>query len=165
MNGWTAAVLTTWVAALWGIGSITFSEPSKFRNLGKSKGKWFLIEVLGFIPYFGLIVTLTYVVKVRIHFPPKPPRPVRPSNSRSTRPSQTGSGSGSSVGSTSPRPVSYEPLPRQRCGGGCNNGRVPCYGCQSGWVTDYSGATVSHPACGGRGSMTCQMCGGTGFRN
>ncbi len=46
----------------------------------------------------------------------------------------------------------------------CGDGKVPCYGCQGGWVRNGSGATVAHNDCSGKGWRTCQMCNGTGKR-
>ena len=153
MSNYTIAVLVGWVIAVWALCSVLFSAPAKFSNLGRSKGRWFLIELTALIPYVGFIAVLFYIFMVRVHFPPRPKRAWTPSPAP-TRPAGGGGGGG---GSGSWPPPTRTPPPKVKCT--CQNGTVPC-GCGNGYV----GRTERHYPCGGTGRLRCQMCGGSGYR-
>src|ERR1700722_14182426 len=55
MGNYEIAVLVGWVIAVWALCSVLFSGAAKFENLGRSKRRWFLIELTAFIPYVGFI--------------------------------------------------------------------------------------------------------------
>ena len=88
-----------------------------------------------------------------------PPRP-KPAKRAPTR----SAGSSAPTGSRRPLPQSppQHQREKQRCGGGCSQGKVNCTSCSGGYV--YGSRTERHMACGGTGKITCQMCGGTGYR-
>ena len=157
MGNYTIAVLVGWAIAVWALCSVLFSDPGKFSALGRSKWRWFFIELTAFTPYFGIIAVLFYIFKVRVHFPPRPERPShpRPAPSRST----TGGTGGGPVGS--PSSSGWAPPQKTKCGV-CNGGTNACYGCSSGYV--YGTRTERHVTCGGTGRMRCEMCKGTGYR-
>jgi hypothetical protein len=157
MGNYQIAVLVGWAIAVWAMCSVLFSESAKFSKLGTSKGRWLLIAVLAFVPYFGIIAVLFYVFKVRVHFPPrqKQPRPPR-------QPYQAPSGpaGGNRNRANSPfTPNKWEPPKKVRCT--CGNGTVPC-GCGNGYQP--GSRTERHYPCGGTGRLRCQMCGGSGYR-
>jgi hypothetical protein len=154
MGNYEIAVLAGWAIAIWALCSVLLSDPAKFSDLGRSKGRWFLIELTAFIPYFGFIAVLFYVFKVRVHFPPRPEQPSRSAPSGGTAYS-TGSGR---VPPTSP---SWEPPPKQKCTT-CKGGTTPCYGCSNGYV--HGTQTERHYPCNGTGRLKCQMCNGSGYR-
>jgi hypothetical protein len=156
MGDYTIAVLVGWAIATWALCSVLFSDPAKFSNLGRSKWRWFLIELTAFIPYFGFIAVLFYVFKVRVHFPPRPKQPSRPRPAPSR--GSTGSTGSRNVPPTSP---SWAPAQKTKCGV-CQNGTNPCYGCSNGYVHDTQ--IERHYPCNGTGRVKCQMCGGTGYR-
>jgi hypothetical protein len=156
MGDYEIAVLVGWAIAIWAICSVLFSESAKFSNLGTSKGRWFLIELLAFIPYVGIIAVLFYIFKVRVRFPPRPKQPRQPYQPPSG-PAGGSTGGGWNRGAPAPAPKRWEPPQKQKCG--CGNGTVPC-GCGNGYVTQ----TERHHACGGTGRLRCQMCNGTGYR-
>jgi hypothetical protein len=150
--GFVIAIFVGWAIAFSGMRSVLHHSFEDFQKAGFSK-KWCgRIQLLGVIPYVGLFTATWYAIRVRPHLPP-PQRQTRRSTSTASQ---------ASAGSTSR--ISGTASARQRCGGGCSNGRLPCYGCHGGWVEDSQGRTVAHAACGGRGSMTCQMCNGSGYR-
>jgi hypothetical protein len=155
MGNYEIAVLVGWAIATWALCSVLFSESAKFSNLGRSKWRWFLIELAAFTPYFGFIAVLFYVFKVRVHFPPRPERPRQPlpAPSRHT----AGSTGRASVPPASP---SWAPAPKTKCT--CQGGTTPCYGCSNGYV--HGTRTERHYPCNGTGRLRCQMCGGTGYR-
>jgi hypothetical protein len=157
MDNYTIAVLAGWIIAVWALCSVLFSSPSKFSNLGRSKGRWFFIELAAFIPYFGFIAVLFYLFKVRVHFPPRVRQPARARPARSY--STVGSPGRSSA--SSPSSSSWTPPPKQRCGV-CQGGTNPCYGCSNGYVSGTQ--TERHMTCGGTGRVKCAMCNGTGYR-
>ena len=45
MGNYEIAVLVGWAIATWALCSVLFSDPAKFSNLGRSKWRWFLIEL------------------------------------------------------------------------------------------------------------------------
>ena len=156
MGYYEIAVLVGWAIAIWAFCSVLFSDPAKFSNLGRSKGRWFLIELTAFIPYFGFIAVLFYVFKVRVHFPPRPKQPSRP------RPAPGGGTAGRNSSTRVPaKPPSYTPPQRQKCGSCGGSGYKAC-SCYGGWVA--AGSNQTHYACGGKGRTTCQMCSGSGLR-
>ena len=77
MGNYEIAVLAGWAIDIWALCSVLFSASAKFSALGKSKWRWFLIELTAFIPYFGIIAVLLYVFRVRVHFPSRPRNPGR----------------------------------------------------------------------------------------
>jgi hypothetical protein len=146
MGDFEIAVLVGWAIAIWAFCSVLFSDPAKFRSLGRSKGRWLLIELAAFIPYFGFIAVLFYVFKVRVHFPPRPEKPSRPA------PSST-SGSSSSQGR-----MRWEACPP--CGG---KGFRPCPTC-GGRGTMLDGRRCPG-GCGGSGGIRCYACQGQRGQN
>jgi hypothetical protein len=157
MGDYEIAVLVGWAIAIWAICSVLFSESAKFSNLGTSKGRWFLIGLLAFIPYFGIIAVLFYVFKVRVHFPPRPKQPRQPHQPPSGP--AGGNAGGGWNRSAHPGPQRWEPPKKVKCT--CGNGTVPC-GCGNGYQP--GSRTERHYPCGGTGRMRCQMCGGSGYR-
>jgi hypothetical protein len=155
MGNYEIAVLAGWAVAVWAFCSVLFSDSAKFSNLGRSKRRWFLIELTAFIPYFGFIAVLCYAFMVRVHFPPRPERPSRP------RPAPTSSSTGGRTSGPVKPPSSYTPPQRQKCGSCGGSGSRPC-SCYGGWVA--AGSNQTHSACMGRGQVTCQMCCGSGYR-
>ena len=157
MGNYTIAVLVGWAIGAWALGSVLFSNPDNFSSLGKSKWRWFFIELLAFTPYIGFIAVLFYVFKVRVHFPPRPKQPGRP------RPAPSGypHGFAGPGPARQPSTPSWNPPAKQPCGvcqGGFNN----CHGCSNGYV--YGTRTERHGTCGGTGRVKCAMCNGTGYR-
>lgn len=152
-------VLAGWALALCAIASVVRHSRSEFAAAGRSRSKWFWINVLGLVPYLGLIVPVIYWLSVSTAFPERPTRTRRPANwsSNGQGPSR---GRGSS-GGPSGTPINQPPQ-RQPCT--CSGGKVPCYGCQAGWDHTGSGPPQPHIACGGKGTLTCQMCLGRGYR-
>ena len=135
MGNFEIAVLVGWAIAIWALCSVLFSDPAKFSSLGRSKGRWFLIELAAFIPYFGFIAVLFYVFKVRVHFPPREksrPAPKSTSDSSSSQehlrwePCRACGGTGSTP---CPACGGHRPLfgPCTRCG---DSGHIACYACQ-----------------------------------
>jgi hypothetical protein len=165
VDSYEITVLASWLAAILGMISVLRHSTSDFRRIGKSKGKWFLIQFFGLFPYVGVITLVLYLVKVRVHLPERP----KPLRQRGTFSGSLGSSSGSSRGSGTHSQDSFRPTDwmnnqarPQPCT--CNSGRVPCYGCYAGWVTGTNGDTIPHVACSGRGYTDCMMCGGKGTR-
>jgi hypothetical protein len=160
MSNYAIAVLVGWVIAAWMLCSVLFSDSGKFSDLGRSKGRWSLIAVTAFVPYFGIIAVLFYLFKVRVHFPPRPKQPSRP------RPASGGANTGypgnSGRGPSSPpSSPSWTPPQKTRCGV-CNGGFNPCNGCSNGYV--YGTRTELHAPCSGSGRVKCAMCNGSGYR-
>jgi hypothetical protein len=136
---------------------VLFSHSSKFSSLGRSKWRWFFIELAAFVPYFGFIAVLFYLFKVRVHFPPRARQPGR---ARPARSYGTVGSPGHSPASSSSSPP-WTPPPKQPCGV-CQGGTNPCYGCSNGYVNGTR--TERHMTCGGTGRVRCAMCNGTGYR-
>jgi hypothetical protein len=156
MGNYEIAVLVGWAIAIWALCSVLFSDSAKFSNLGRSKSRWFLIELTAFIPYFGFIAVLFYVFQVRVHFPPRPNQPSRPGPA-------PGRGTADRTGNRGAPPTSppWTPPPKQKCTT-CQGGTVACTGCSGGYVNGTQ--TERHYACNGTGRVKCQMCNGTGYR-
>jgi len=127
MSIYTIVVLVGWAIGVWAVFSVLFSAPTKFSNLGRSKWRWFFIELTALVPYFGFIAVLFYVFKVRVHFPPRPKQPISPRRSASG-----GFTDGPSRPSGQPSSPSWTPPPRQRCS--CQGGTVACTSCSGGYV-------------------------------
>jgi hypothetical protein len=157
-------ICVSWLVGIFFMLSAWLRLPSDFKRVGRSKLTWMAITALGLIPFVGFIPALVYYFRVyrhllywdRVDHPPRP-KPVKRAPSRSA---------GSSVPTGSRRPSqqspSQQPREKQRCGGGCSQGKVNCTGCSGGYVS--GSRTERHIACGGTGKITCQMCGGTGYR-
>jgi hypothetical protein len=45
---------------------VLFTNPDRFSAIGRSKWRWFLIELTAFIPHVGFIAVLCYVFMVRV---------------------------------------------------------------------------------------------------
>jgi hypothetical protein len=159
MSNYAIAVLVGWAIAVWMLCSVLSSDSGKFSDLGRSKGRWSLITVSAFVPYFGIIAVLFYLFKVRVHFPPRLKQPSRPRPSGGSNTNYPGN-PGRSPNSP-PSSPSWTPPPKTRCGV-CNGGSNPCNGCSNGYV--YGTRTELHAACGGTGRIKCTMCNGSGYR-
>lgn len=181
MGNYEIAVLVGWAIAVWALCSVLFSHPSKFSNLGRSKWRWFFIELTAFTPYFGFIAVLFYVVKVRVHFPPRTSQPgrARPTGSGGT----VGSPGRSPASSSSPRsswssnwaaPTTNNTIgskPVERCGSCNGSGKQTCFSCQGrGRITIPAYAPNAGTSdgwcapCTGSGKRNCDSCGGSGNR-
>jgi hypothetical protein len=157
-GNYTLAVLAGWIVATWALCSVLFSASAKFRALGRSKWRWFLVALLAFFPYLGFIAVLFYIFKVRVHFPPtpKPPPPMRQAPAERT----FGTGPGTPA-DPAWRPAPHWTPPKVKCS--CGDGKVQCYQCSNGYV--YNGSQIErHHYCSGTGKLKCQMCNGTGYR-
>jgi hypothetical protein len=155
VNGWQIFVLAGWAIAVWMFFSVLFSATVKFSNLGKSKGKWFLLSLAAFVPYIGFIFVFAYLFKVRAHFPPKPRAPTRRYPS-------------SPAGAPARSP--YEPYKAPEWPKGpktcptCNGGKLGryCGQCQNGWISSPGGGLEScHAGCQ-YGRFPCDNCHGRG---
>jgi hypothetical protein len=144
MGNFEIAVLVGWAIAIWALCSVLFSDPAKFSSLGRSKRRWFLIELAAFIPYFGFIAVLFYVFKVRVHFPPR---------EKSSRPAPR-----STSDSSSPQGrMRWEPCPT--CGA---KGFKSCPACGGRRYT-FGGHVCTR--CGGSGDIKCYACQGQRGQN
>ena len=160
MGNYTIAVLVGWAIAVWALCSVLFSDPDRFQSIGKSKWRWFLIELTAFIPYVGVIAALIYLFTVRVHFPPQPKRASSPRTAPSGYPAGDAGRAPFSPPTTSP----WAPAQRDPCRN-CSGGKVTCSICGGrGWHIGNSGqydqACVS---CTNSGRQTCRRCGGSGW--
>src|ERR1700722_8787587 len=153
MSNYAIAVLVGWAIAVWMLCSVLFSDSAKFSDLGRSKGRWSLLAVTAFFPYFGIIAALFYLFKVRVHFPPRPKKPSRPRPASGGGSNNYGGGTGRNLNAPS-GPTPWTPPQKTRCGV-CNGGFNPCNGCSNGYV--YGTRTERHGTCGGTGRVKCSM--------
>lgn len=174
MGNYEIAVLVGWAIAVWALCSVLFSDSSNFSNLGRSKGRWFLIELAAFVPYVGFIAVLFYVFKVRVHFPPRErqPRPARNYGSGGGTGGSSGRGSsrtpnwGSSAGNNS-----AGSKPPENCGSCGGSGKETCFACQGrGRISNPAYAPHAGTSdgwctpCSGSGKRNCGSCNGSGKR-
>jgi hypothetical protein len=146
MNWISVAMYVSWLAALLALISASIKPQSDYRHLARYKWRWVAINLLGVIPFLGLVTATAYVRCVLLrsdaHRPigarvrnPGEPAPLRPPR----RPAGSSSGGSyqfrwpNSSGSAGP----------VRCG--VCNGR--------GW----------HYSDGQGNKMTCYKCGGRGY--
>jgi hypothetical protein len=180
MGNFEIAVLVGWAIAVWALCSVLFSDPSKFSNLGRSKWRWFLIELTAFTPYFGFIAVLFYVFKVRMHFPPRTRQPdhASPTSSYGTvgSPGRSSSSSSSSssrasnwTASTANNTMGSRLV--EKCGSCGGSGKQTCFSCQGrGRITIPAYAHNAGTSegwctpCSGSGKRSCDSCGGSGVR-
>jgi hypothetical protein len=162
-GNYTLAVLAGWAIAVWALCSVLFSGSAKFRRLGRSKWRWFLIELTAFTPYIGFIAVLFYIFKVRVHFQPTP----RPSPPLPQAPGGRTFGTAADRAANTAASTPFRPAPQwtpQKVKCSCGDGKVTCYQCSNGYL--YNGnQTERHHLCGGTGKLKCQMCNGTGYRS
>jgi hypothetical protein len=159
MGNYTIAVLVGWAIAVWALCSVLFSDPGRFSSIGKSKWRWFLIELTAFIPYVGFIAALIYLFKVRVHFPPQPKlaSPPRPA------PSDYPAGNTGRNPFNPPATPARAPVQRTPCG--CSGGKDTCSSCRGrGWHIGNSGQyDQACVTCGTSGRVTCGRCRGSGW--
>lgn len=164
-------IWVSWVIAIPFFLSAMFRWPSSFNNGWRSKLIWMGVTLLGVIPFVGFILALIYYFRVYRYFPPKD-HPIiegalsgarRPVSSNRPGSARTASNTGNAQRNASGSTMSWQPTAPQRCGGNCQNGTVPCYGCSNGTVYEGTRA-VHHNVCNGTGRRTCQMCNGSGHR-
>jgi hypothetical protein len=152
-DGFEIAVFVGWTGCLLSLFGVARHSSLEFRSIGRSRGRWFLISVLGAVPYLGILTALAYFFRCSLDFPEKPktaPRP-RPSG----QPQQYGQ---NRTGYQAP---AAQPIQRPRCTR-CNGGKVPCH-CSGGRVV-INGELVPDFACSGSGQVNCPSCGGSGIQ-
>jgi hypothetical protein len=169
MGNYEIAVLVGWAIAVWALCSVLFSDPAKFTALGRSKGRWFLVALAAFIPYFGFIAALFYLVKVRVRFPPRvrQPRPARPASGGGAP--APGYGNSHRAAPMPNNPMGSPPV--QTCTSCGGSGKQMCFACQGrGRITNPAYAPHAGTSdgwcspCGGSGKRNCDSCGGSGKR-
>ena len=65
-------IFAGWLAGLWGTINASIQKSSAFESIGRSKWKWVVINVLGLIPYLGLVTAGIYASRVFRNLPTRP---------------------------------------------------------------------------------------------
>jgi hypothetical protein len=139
-------VLVSWVAALWGIVSASRQQSSAFESIGRAKWKWVVINVVGLIPYLGLITAGIYAFLVFRQLPTRRWNIRQQFNPGGSRQARSANPSGYSRQPGAPAPQAdfaanvFQPAPAQT---------VPCSACGA------SGRVGNDQA--------CFPCGGKGY--
>ena len=141
MNGYVIAVLAGWAMGLLALAS-TISHPAPaFRAAGTSRPRWLAINLIGLIPYLGLITASAYYLRVRTRLPARP-RPVTMQRKPMTAAPQSPAPAGSAGNSH----------------GGCRycyDGTEDCNKCKYKLLPDWNCMT-----CHGKGKVVCHFCHG-----
>jgi hypothetical protein len=133
MNWYEVALWTGWLASIWAILNVLSQPRAAFVTVGRTKRKWVVINVLGLIPYLGLITASAYYFVWR-RLPAKP-RPIRQSAPRRHPASQNQDSEGSGEPCDRCRGRGWVEHERCKgtglgCAGDCNRGRVRCERCR-----------------------------------
>jgi hypothetical protein len=163
-DGFEIAVFVGWAGCICSLISVARHSSSEFQSIGRSRSRWFWINVLGLVPYLGIITTLSYFVIAGLLFPDKPRTAKQPRPGSSGQPQQpTGQNAGGYQGSSrGPSSSAQWQMPKPnctRCGG---NRTVSCNRCGGSGKARINGEMVPDFTCSGSGKVQCSSCGGSG---
>jgi hypothetical protein len=153
-DGFEIAVFVGWAGCILSLISVVRHSSSEFNSIGRSRSRWFWINILGVVPYLGVLTALSYFFSVIVNFPEKPktasrPRP-RSSSQHQQPPGQSTRGYQA--------PTSW---PKPLCTGCGGSGRMTCH-CGGSGKAVINNEVVPDFACGGSGKVRCGVCGGSG---